>query len=134
MDFYLADYRFSDNSKDYIVKDWTFVDLSSLGAVTKLQFALSSSDTGQFGMNTPAYMAMDSMSISAVPEPEQTAQILPEAHADVNTLALRSRRLNRSLGTGFPGPSANGEEKEQNACIAYTWRDHIGKVMRGGIT
>lgn len=76
VDFYLADYRFSDNSKDYVVKDWTFVDLSSLGTVTKLEFALSSSDTGAFGMNTPAYLAMDSMSVTAVPEPEQAAMLL----------------------------------------------------------
>ena len=30
--FYLADYRFADNSQDYIVKDWQWVNLTSLGA------------------------------------------------------------------------------------------------------
>jgi len=59
VDFYLADYRFDDNTKDFIVDQWTWVDLSSLGDVMSLEFALSSSDTGDFGMNTPAYFAMD---------------------------------------------------------------------------
>lgn len=59
VDFYLADYRFTDNSQDYIVDEWTWVDLSSLGAADSLSFTLSSSDVGQFGMNTPAYFCVD---------------------------------------------------------------------------
>ncbi|MBK8620921.1 MAG: DUF4465 domain-containing protein [Saprospiraceae bacterium] len=59
VNFYLADYRFSDNNQDYIVKTWEWVDLSSLGNVDSLSFELSSSDTGQFGMNTPAYFCAD---------------------------------------------------------------------------
>lgn len=69
VDFYLADYRFADNSQDYVVRDWTFVDLSSLGTVSGLRFALASSDNGDFGMNTPAYFALDDLSVNAVPEP-----------------------------------------------------------------
>jgi hypothetical protein len=42
-----------------IVNTWEWVDLRSLGAVKSLEFTLSSSDTGEFGMNTPAYFAMD---------------------------------------------------------------------------
>ena len=56
---YLADYQFSDNSLDYIIKDWTWVDLTSLGASDSLSFSLSSSDNGMFGMNTPAYFCLD---------------------------------------------------------------------------
>jgi len=68
VDFYLADYRFADNGLDYIIDDWTFVDLSGLGAnVSSVQFSLSSSDNGGFGMNTPSYFAIDEM--QAVPEP-----------------------------------------------------------------
>src|SRR5262245_175379 len=51
LDFYLADYRFSNNSLDYIVSQWTTVDLTGLPAGTRrLTFALTSSDNGQFGM------------------------------------------------------------------------------------
>lgn len=57
--FYLADYRFANNAQDYIVDDWTWLDLSPLGAADSLQFTLSSSDIGAFGMNTPAYFAVD---------------------------------------------------------------------------
>jgi hypothetical protein len=59
--FYLADFRFDDNSADYIVKTWQFVDLTSLGTVQSLAFSLSSSDAGAFGMNTPAYFAIDTI-------------------------------------------------------------------------
>lgn len=74
VDFYLADYRFADNARDYIVSDWSFVNLTSLGAVTRLDFSLSSSDNGMYGMNTPAYFAMDTL--APVPEPEQAMLLL----------------------------------------------------------
>ncbi|MBW1644865.1 MAG: DUF4465 domain-containing protein [Deltaproteobacteria bacterium] len=68
--FYLADYRFTDNSQDYIVDQWTWVDLSSLGNVSKLQFSETSSDTGSWGMNTPGYFALDDLNGTApVPIP-----------------------------------------------------------------
>jgi hypothetical protein len=51
VEFYLADYRGSTN---LIVNAWEPVDLSILGRVHGLRFSLSSSDTGDFGMNTPA--------------------------------------------------------------------------------
>ncbi|TWT92525.1 Dockerin type I repeat protein [Neorhodopirellula pilleata] len=61
VDFYLADYRFADHSLDYVIEDWTVVDLSSLVDATRLQFRLSSSDVGNFGMNTPAFFAIDQL-------------------------------------------------------------------------
>ena len=59
VEFYLADFRFADNSKDYIVKDWTFVNLVSLGSLDSLKFTLTSSDTNQFGLKTPAFFCVD---------------------------------------------------------------------------
>ncbi len=56
-DYYLADLR--DSKKAYIINDWRFVDLSGLGEVAKLGFELTSSDTGDYGMNTPAYFCFD---------------------------------------------------------------------------
>ncbi len=64
VNFYLADYRFADNSKDYIVKDWKWMSLSALGAVDSVQFILSSSDNGSFGMNTPGFFAIDNLTVS----------------------------------------------------------------------
>ncbi len=62
VDFYLADYRFEDNSQDYIVDEWTFIDLTSLGPVDSLIFTLNSSDSGMFGINTPGYFCIDNFS------------------------------------------------------------------------
>lgn len=61
IDYYLADFRFKDNSEDYIVEEWEWVDLSSLGEISKIRFSLSSSDMGDWGMNTPGYFCLDQL-------------------------------------------------------------------------
>ncbi len=72
--FFLADFRSADNTQDFIIRDWTFVDLSPLGEADSLVFSLSSSDNGQFGMNTPAYFCVDQISFSAQ-EAETTTSV-----------------------------------------------------------
>jgi hypothetical protein len=72
VDFYLADYRFSNNAQDYIVKDWRWIDLTFLGAVDSLYFSLSSSDVGSFGMNTPSFFCMDNFNDQSVGTKELT--------------------------------------------------------------
>ncbi|MFQ3326007.1 MAG: hypothetical protein ACJASM_001564 [Salibacteraceae bacterium] len=59
--FYLADFRDANNANDYLVKDWTWVDLSSLGRIRYLDMEFNSSDVGQFGINTPTYACIDSL-------------------------------------------------------------------------
>jgi len=71
VEFYLADFRFEDNSRDYILDSWAFVDLASLGEVQSLRFTLSSSDNSDFGMNTPAYFCLDTI-VSGVGQDEQS--------------------------------------------------------------
>lgn len=61
IDFYLADFRSVNSSQNYIRNSWTNVNLSSLGAVDKIMFKFTSSDNGDFGMNTPAYVAIDNL-------------------------------------------------------------------------
>lgn len=61
VNFYLADYRFSNNSNDYIINKWTPVDLTSLGKVNKITFRFSSTDNGTWGMNTPATFCLDNI-------------------------------------------------------------------------
>lgn len=65
VDFYLADFRFSNNTQDYIIKDWTYINLQSLGNLDSLKFTLSSSDTSQFGMNTPSFFCIDNIITNA---------------------------------------------------------------------
>ncbi len=64
VEFYLADFRSDNNDEDYIVDEWTYVDLTSLGKVDSLFFSLSSSDNGNYGMNTPAYFCVDNFTTS----------------------------------------------------------------------
>jgi hypothetical protein len=61
--FVLADYTFEDSRLDYIVAEWTTVDLTPLGNARYLLFDLNSSDVGKFGMNTPAYFALDNLRV-----------------------------------------------------------------------
>ena len=72
-DFYLADLR--DEATAYIINDWRYVDLSGLGKVSKLGFELSSSDTGEWGMNTPAYFCFDNFGAEGV-------EVLPEKNIE----------------------------------------------------
>lgn len=93
VDVYLADFRFGDNSQDYILDQWLTVDLSSLGTVSSLQFEMYSSDTGPFGINTPTYFALDNLSVTAaVPEPSTAWLSL----AGVGLLAAALRRRARA--------------------------------------
>ncbi len=44
-----------------IQSTWKTIDLSSLGKVRRLKFSFSGSDEGQFGLNTPKYIAIDNI-------------------------------------------------------------------------
>ena len=56
---FLADFRFANNTQDYILKTWKWVDLSVLCNIDSLSFGLTSSDNGAYGMNTPGYFCID---------------------------------------------------------------------------
>lgn len=47
-----------------IVSTWQQVDLTKLGKVTKIQFSLSSTDVGQWGINTPLYFCLDQLTVT----------------------------------------------------------------------
>ncbi len=90
--FYLADFRFESADDAFIIDEWTPVELSALGEETRsLEFSLSSSDVGDFGMNTPAYFAMGDL--TAVPEPSSFALVGGIAVA-VLVIGTRRRRRN----------------------------------------
>jgi hypothetical protein len=73
VDFALADYRDPDDAFDYIVTEWTFIDLTGLGAVAALEFSLDSSDQAFGYLNTPSYFALDDLTFAPVPEPGSAA-------------------------------------------------------------
>jgi hypothetical protein len=101
IEFLLADYRFADNDLDFIVDDWTWVDLAGLGAVQELDFLIASSDTAFGFINTPAYFAMDDLVI--VPEPH-TGGLLALGLAGLGL--TRRRRGCRSGSRRWPAPSS----------------------------
>ena len=88
----LADYTFADNSLDYVLDEWRLVDLSSLGAVSSLAFALDSSDKGSVGVNTPGYFALDDLTVNAVPEPGSVLMLIAGGFA---ALIIGRRKLRR---------------------------------------
>ena len=63
VDFYLADFRFTDPTKNYLLKDWQWIDLSSFLNVSYVTFERSSSDNSAWGMNTPDYFCLDAIKI-----------------------------------------------------------------------
>ncbi|MCE5302958.1 MAG: DUF4465 domain-containing protein [Planctomycetaceae bacterium] len=83
VDFYLA-------QNGSVLTAWETVDLTSLGDAATLVFDLTSSDTGAWGMNTPAYFAMDNLVLASVPEPSTLALLTTASFGAV--WLLRRRR------------------------------------------
>lgn len=93
--FYLADFRFADHSKDYILNQWTWVDLSQLKSANRLRFSLSSSDNSYGYMNTPGYFCLDDFN------GEKPFDYQPVTVADFENLDLGSQGYyNGSDGNG----------------------------------
>lgn len=64
LSFFLADFTSNNTADHYILDSWKNVSLGSLGEVYGLYFELESTDNGQWGMNTPAYFALDNLAYS----------------------------------------------------------------------
>lgn len=100
IDHYLADFRFPESQLDFIQADWRTIDLSGLGRIRSIGLEIDSSDRGQFGINTPAYFAMDRLSfqISPIPEPGSLALTCMVAAAGFFRRCLR-RHPAKKMGT-----------------------------------
>ena len=83
--FYLADLRGA--SPPGILATWAWFDLATLGTVDTIEFTFEGSDQGTFGLNTPAYFALDDITVTAVPEP--ATWVLLVGGAATALLALR---------------------------------------------
>jgi|GEM_PF-2306001 len=83
----LADYRFGDSAFDSVLSDWQFVDTSGFGnTVESLHFDLESTDVGDFGMNTPAYFALDDISYEATATTGSLVRIVSVCPSDAQVL------------------------------------------------
>lgn len=56
----LAEYSNGDLT---INRGWKYVDLTELGTVNEIYFTLDSTDSGDYGMNTPGYFCMDKLMV-----------------------------------------------------------------------
>lgn len=96
-EFYLADFRFSNNSLDYILKTWQWVNCNNLGAVDSITFFLYSSDVGSFGMNTPAFFSIDNFTTGqgvgiAEASSLQNIHLFPNPANDFVTIRINSEK------------------------------------------
>jgi hypothetical protein len=103
----LADYR-GDQSGDYIRDGWTNVDLSGFRGkgVRGLTFALDSTDVGLYGMNTPAYFALDNLELSPI---DSTTTPRGDLNEDGNINRADLALLLHHLGTTSSATIAMGD-------------------------
>ena len=115
IDIYLADYRFADNSQDFILTEWQYVDVRSLGAADALQFTLTSTDVGAFGMNTPAYFCLD------------------EAETSDGVSSVNNPATDNSFDV-FPNPARNFVQvkSKSGTPFSYCLFDETGVVIESG--
>ena len=72
--------------------DWTYFDLSTMGEVTSVYFTMSSTDTGDWGMNTSAYFCLDKFQvekrgITAVDEVSTGKQVADVRYVNLSGMA-----------------------------------------------
>ena len=99
VEFYLADYRSSNNDEDYIVDTWQWVDLSGLGGITRLEIVLTSTDVGEYGMKTPAYICLDDFNS---PKPVSTREFALTPELNLYPNPTMSQFSVASLNTNDP--------------------------------
>lgn len=85
VEVYLADYRFSDNSLDFILDEWLETDLSPIVNARSIGFSFESTDFA-----IPTYLAIDNLSFSATSVPEPGTILL--TGLTLLGIALRRRR------------------------------------------
>ena len=111
--YMLADFTFTNNAQDFILDSWKSVNTTIIGEVDSLKFFLRSSDNHPvYGMNTPAYFAIDNFETTA-PNPVGIAKNASDLKLNV-----------------YPNPfqsSLTITSKENNAVVSL--KDLSGKVV-----
>ncbi len=79
-----------------IIDTWEKVDLSELGTVDRLSFGLSSSDNGEWGMNTPGYFCLDNFN-----EPLTVDAIDKISRGESSTAVFDLQGRSKTDGRGF---------------------------------
>lgn len=111
VDYYLADYRSAKEADHYCLDTWQWVDLRPLGEVTSISFSLDGSDSGQWGLNTPAYFCLDNFNGNRV----------------VGEAAMQAAGGEIDLGKFFTFDDAN-------ATVSYAFADALGEELKQNVT
>jgi hypothetical protein len=97
IEYYLADFRFSNNLLDYISKTWQWVDCNKLGPVDSVTFFMYSSDNSFGFMNTPAFFSIDNFTTGqgvgiAENSFSQNINLFPNPANESTTIHLNSEK------------------------------------------
>lgn len=111
VDYYLADYRSAKEADHYCLDTWQWVDLRPLGEVTSISFSLDGSDSGQWGLNTPAYFCLDNFNGNRV----------------VGEAAMQAAGGEIDLSELFTFDDAN-------ATVSYAFADALGEELKQNVT
>jgi hypothetical protein len=64
VEFYMADYRFENRKRNYLIKEWSAVDLTPLGLVHEVRMTMTSSLTDENGqILTPPVICIDNIKV-----------------------------------------------------------------------
>ncbi|MCW3786923.1 DUF4465 domain-containing protein [Plebeiibacterium sediminum] len=63
VEFYLADHTAITNKDDYTIREWTNVDLTELGYISRIEISFLSTDIFNGEMLTPAYVCIDNIKV-----------------------------------------------------------------------
>lgn len=142
IDVYLADFRDTVNSNDYILKDWSTVNFLPLGFVDSITFHLSSSDTNSLGMKTPAYFCLDNVTMLPSSnndiKTDDLVQVYPNPFSDfVCLLNPSSAKLNYQLfdivGRLYAEGELSGYEKTTIATNQLSKGPYLLRVDKNNI-
>lgn len=93
--FYLADYRPAGTANDFVIKNWQFVNCTTLGIVDSIRFHLSSSDNSFGFMNTPGFFSIDNFTTNTTVGIHELSSlsalsVFPNPATDVLYISYRS--------------------------------------------
>ncbi len=83
-----------------LTRGWKYVDLTSLGAVNEIYFSMKSTDSGAYGMNTPAYFCLDKLMVREADDSNSAISEIPAERND-NILYDRGTHTITLLREGF---------------------------------
>lgn len=94
-ELYLANYGPTNDDANFFLNGWVNFDLTSLNGAQRVFFSLTSSDNGQWGMNTPSYFAIDDIQYTntlATPEPATGTMVILVAATGLGVRWYRRRQ------------------------------------------